>query len=135
MNTTNIQPDRRTPEQVLADEEIAAGYDDYVVRDATTGWSVLDATDERRKLAAAGGPNNAIAAGGLNVPFLWKGKVYRITRADRRGGTTEVAVSPADSGFEAEVRRRIEAVPHHVLTFYQGFGFVCFPEDYANYQG
>ncbi|HET6576297.1 MAG TPA: hypothetical protein VFG68_22030 [Fimbriiglobus sp.] len=137
MNPTKTQPEFRTPEQIVADEEIAASHEKCIVTDAATGWSVLEATDERRGLAEAGvaDPNNAIAAGGLNVPFLWNGKVYRITRACHRGGAAVVETAPADPAFETEVRRRIESVPHHVLTFYQGFGFVCFPEDYARYQG
>lgn len=137
MNPTKTQPEFRAPERIAADEEIAAGHEKSVVRDATTGWSVLEATDERRNLAAATAedPNNAIATGGLNAPFLWNGKVYRITRACHRDGTTVVETAPADPAFAAEVRRRIESVPYHVLTFYQGFGFVCFPEDHARYQG
>ena len=137
MTTAKVQPEFRTPEQIEHDEEIAASHENYIVKDAMTGWSVLEATDERRSLAAAAAneTNNAIAAGGLNAPFLWNGKVYRITRASHRGGTTVVESAPADPAFEAELRKRIEAVPHHVLTFYQGFGFVCFPEDFARYQG
>lgn len=97
---------------------------------------ILEASDERRRLAqAATGANNAIAEGGLNVPFLWNGKVYRVTRAGHHYGQTTVAVSPPGQAFEAEVRRRIDAVPYRVLTSFQGFGFVCFPEDHAKYQG
>jgi hypothetical protein len=137
MNPTKTDPEFRTPERIELDEEIAADHEKYIVRDAATGWSILEATDERRNLVAADAdaPNNAIAVGGLNVPFLWNGGVYRITRAWHRGGATVVETTPADPAFEAEVCRRIEAVPHHVLTFYQGFGFVCFPEDYDKYQG
>jgi hypothetical protein len=135
MNTTKAQSEFRTPEQIEADEAIAASCESAIVRDAVTGWTVLEATDERRKLMAAAGPNNAIAPSGLDVPFLWNGKAYRITRASHRNGTTTVDAMPADPNFLAEVRRRIDAVPYHVLTFYQWFGFVCFPEDIARYQG
>ena len=137
MNTAKAQPEFRTPEQIGYDEEVAASYENYIVRDPATGWAILEATDARRDLAAATvrDSNNAVAAGGLDVPFLWNGKAYRITRASHRDGVTVVAAVPADPAFEAEVRKRIEAVPHRVLTFYQGFGFVCFPEDYAKYQG
>jgi hypothetical protein len=137
VNTTNIRPEFRAPEQIRGDEEIAAGFEKYIVKDETTGWSILEATDARRDLAAAtaNDPNNAIATGGLNVPFIWNGKVYRITRASHLDGTTVVESAPRDPAFEAEVRRRIDAVPHRVLTFYQGFGFVCFPEDYTRYPG
>jgi hypothetical protein len=138
MTPTRPQPaaEFRTPEQVRADEEIAAGFEVFLVKDAA-GRVVHQATDERRRLAEAGAadPNNAIAAGGLNVPFLWNGGVFRVTRAGHHGGRTVVAVEPPDAGFEAEVRRRIDAAPCRVLTFYQGFGFVCFPEDHDKYQG
>ena len=62
-----------------------------------------------------------------------KSHVYRIIRAEYHRGTTTIEVTPPDVDFRAEVVRRIEAVPYRVLTFYQGFGFVCFPEDYAKY--
>jgi hypothetical protein len=135
MNTATITADPRTADQRRADEDIADGYERFIVSDRRTGWTVHEATDERRKLAESAGPDNAIAAGGLNVPFLWRGGVYRITRARCSGGSVEVATAPADPAFIGEVKRRIEATPARVLTFYQGFGYVCFPEDYANYAG
>jgi hypothetical protein len=137
VSTTNIRPEFRTPEQIRGDEEIATEFEKYVVKDRATGWSLLEATDARRDMAVAlaNDSNNAIAPGGLNVPFLWNGKVYRITRASHRDGTTLLESEPRDSAFEAEVRRRIESTPFRVLTFYQGYGFVCFPEDHARYQG
>jgi hypothetical protein len=131
--TTTVRPEFRTPERIRADDEIAASVERYIVKDAATGWAVHEATDERRRLAAAD-PANAIAAGGLGVPFLWNGGVYRITRAEYRGGVVRVEASPHDPDFVAEVRRRIEAVPYRVLTFHQGHGYVCFPEDRDNYQ-
>ena len=137
MSTGTIRPDTRTEARRRADEAIADYFESFIVRDPATGWAIHAATDERRKLAEAAvfAPDNAIAVGGLNAPFLWNGSVYRVTRASHRGGETAVEVSPPDPAFEAEVRRRIDATPYHVLTFYQGFGFVCFPEDYAKYQG
>jgi hypothetical protein len=137
MTPTTARPEYRTPDRIAWDEAIAADHERYIVRDVATGWTVLEATEARRELAAAGAgdPNNAIAAGGLNTPFLWNGKVYRITRAGHHDGTTVVEAVPPDPAFTAEVRRRIDSVPHRVLTFYQGFGFICFPEEYANYQG
>src|SRR5438067_1380439 len=122
MSTTRMQAEFRTPEQIRADEEIAAEAERYIVTDSITKWTVLEAEDERRSLATANEPNNAIAPGGLNVPFLWNGKVYRVTQASNRAGATNVESSPRDAAFEAEVRRRIDAVPFRVLTFYQGFG-------------
>lgn len=138
MTTADLQREFRSVAQQRADEEIAADAERYLVRDAATKWTVMAASDERRSLAEAAADeteNNAIASGGLNVPFLWNGKVYRIARASHRSGQTTVESSPRDTAFESEVRRRIEAVPFRVLTFYQGFGFICFPEDYARYQG
>ena len=137
MSTMTIRPEFRTPEQIRADEEIAWLSERYLVTDPDTRWTIREATDEREALAnaCANEPNNAIAVGGLNVPFLWNGKVYRIARASHRSGNTSVESLPRDSAFEGEVRRRIDAVPFRVLTFYQGFGFICFPEDYARYQG
>lgn len=134
MNTITVRPEFRTPEQIEADDAVADEFERSVVRDAATGWTVHEATDARRELVAAD-PANAIAAGGLNTPFLWNGGVYRISRARRVNGRTELDVQPPHAGFEAEVRRRIEASRCKVLSFYQGFGFVCFPEDHAKYQG
>lgn len=134
MNTTTVRPEYRTPEWIEGDEAVAADHERFIVKDAATGWTVHEATDARRELAAAD-PDSAIAAGGLNTPFLWNGRVYRITRASRAGGQTVIDVQPPDAAFAAEVRRRIEASRCRVLSFYQGFGFVCFPEDHAKYQG
>lgn len=133
-STTAVRPEFRTPEWIDGDEAVAAEHERFIVSDATTGWTVHEATDARRELAAAD-PANAVAVGGLNTPFLWNGGVYRITRARRANGRTELDVQPPDARFEAEVRRRIEASRCKVLSFYQGFGFVCFPEDHAKYQG
>ena len=41
---------------------------------------------------------------------------------------------PLDAEFVAEVKKRVERDRFHTLTYYQGFGFICFPEDYAKYQ-
>ncbi len=134
MSTTTMQPEYRTPERIRADEEIAASFERNLVIDSVTGRTIHAAADERRRLAEATGGNNAIAAGGMDVPFLWDGKAFRITRACYRNGAAEVEVSPSSPALELELRRRIEKAPHHVLTFYQGHGFVCFAEDHARYQ-
>ena len=137
MSTTKTETEFRTASQIRADEEIAADAERYVVKDGATRWMIPQATDERRSLAeaTANEANNAVAPGGLDVPFLWNGKVFRIVKASHRAGSTVVESKPRDAVFEAELRRRIDAVPFHVLTFFQGFGYVCFPEDYARYQG
>ena len=98
MNATKTQTEFRTPTQIRADEEIAEEAERYLVKDGTTRWTVLSASDERRNLAAASASeaNNAIAVGGLNVPFLWNGNVYRIARASHRSGNTSVESLPRD---------------------------------------
>jgi hypothetical protein len=58
MSNPATQSEFRTPEQIEADEAIAASYENYIVRDAVTGWTDLQATDERRKLADAAGRSN-----------------------------------------------------------------------------
>ena len=137
MATTTLAQEYRTPERIRADETIAATHEQFLVVDPRTGWMIPEATDERESLATAnaGAANNAIAIGGLDTPFLWNGKVFRITRAEHRDGTVTVESVPQDEGFRNEIVRRIESVPFRVLTFYQGFGFICFPEDYAKYTG
>ena len=127
--------DQRTTERRVADEEIAWSFERFIVTDPATGRAIHEATDERRRLADEADDDNAIAVGGLNVPFLWNGRVFRITKARHAGGQTDVESVPNDPQFVAEVRRRIDAVPYRVLTFCQGFGFVCFPEDHAKYLG
>lgn len=136
MPTTAVQPEYRTPERIRADEEIAASFERNVVVDCVTGRTIHAAEDERRRLAESLvlESNNAIAPGGMDVPFLWDGTAFRITRACYRDGAAEVEVSPLNPALELELRRRIEKAPHHVLTFYQGYGFVCFAEDHARYQ-
>ena len=67
-------------------------------------------------------------------PFRWKNKVFRIVRCEYVGGQALVEVIPHDPDFLAEVKRRIEQDRFHTLTYYQGFGFICFPEDYQKYQ-
>ncbi len=135
MTSTLTDADHRTTARKVADEEIAWSVERFIVTDPATGWAIHEATDERRRLADEADDDNAIADGGLNVPFLWNGRVYRITKARCSAGRTEVEAVPNDPPFVAEVRRRIDAVPYRVLTFCQGFGFVCFPEDHAKYLG
>ena len=67
-------------------------------------------------------------------PFRWKDKVYRVIRCDYVGGEALVEATPPDPEFMAEVKRRVETDRFHTLNYYQGFGFISFPEDYAKYQ-
>jgi hypothetical protein len=135
-DTVTIRPEFRSPERIKADEELANHFEQFIVVDASNGWYIHSAEDERRKLAEmnAANANNAIAQGGMEAPFLWNGKAYRVVRAAYSNGLASVEVVPKDSALETELRRRIESAPHHVLTFYQGFGFICFAEDHARYQ-
>ncbi len=137
MRAITVQPEFRSLDRLHADEEIADAHENFLVVDATTGWSIHGAIDERLRLSQMSSDidgNNAIAIGGLNSPFLWNGNVYRINRASFADGKATVEVSPTNAEFETELCRRIESAPHHVLTFYQGFGFICFVEDHSRYQ-
>jgi len=136
MSAAVTRPEFRSPERIRADEEIAERFEAAIVKDAVTGWAVHAASDERRRQAAAlaTDPNNAIAPGRWDVPFLWQGKVYRIVRASYKNGRAEVETSPADPALASVLASRIESTRHHVLTYYQGFGFICLPEESTRYQ-
>lgn len=136
MSTTTIREEHRTADQRLADAEIADSMERFIVRDSATGWTIHEVIDERRRIAEqiAKHSNNAIHPSGLNVPMLWCGKVYRITQASFANGSASVAVTPADPSLEMELCRRIELAPYHVLTYFQGFGFICLVEDHPRYQ-
>jgi len=69
----------------------------------------------------------------LNQPFRWKNKVFRLLRCDFVAGEAIVEAAPNDDEFVAEVKRRVESDRFHHLAYCQGFGFVCFPEDYQQY--
>lgn len=66
-------------------------------------------------------------------PFRWKDKVFRIMHCDYVGGQAIVEVVPHDEEFVAAVKKRVEQDRFHTLSHYQGFGFICFPEDYQKY--
>jgi hypothetical protein len=136
MSTVTTRPDFRTPEQVRADEEIVFDHEQFLLIDSTNRWTISGIDDIRRRLAIEGGkePSNALPGGKIDVPFVWNGKAHKIIRAALRNGIAEVEVAPPDADLKGELLRRIEGNPHHVLTFYQGFGFVCFVEDHARYR-
>jgi hypothetical protein len=121
--------DRRTPEQKRVDELAAAGdWSEFTIEQLMPEDLAFDllsrAEDIRQEMAAK------LAA----QPFLWKGKAYRILRCEVIDGEGIVAVTPDDSAFAAELKRRVESSRSHVLTFYQGIGFICFPEDYSKHK-
>lgn len=91
--------------------------------------------EQRRRQAEGGNLNHGATSGGLrNQPFRWREKVFRILRCDYAEGQAIVEVAPADTEFIAEVKKRVEQDRFHTLAYYQGFGFICFPEDYQKYQ-
>ncbi len=67
-------------------------------------------------------------------PFRWKQFVFRILRCEFADGAAQVETSPHDPEFVAEVIKRIEENRFHVLPYYQGFGFIAFPEDFQRYK-
>jgi len=75
-----------------------------------------------------------VRADALRHPLRWKEHVFRIVRCDYVNGKAEVEIEPHDAELVAELRKRIEANRFHILPFYQGFGFIAFPEDHARYE-
>jgi len=136
MSTVTTRAEFRTPEHIRADDEIAFAHEQFLLIDATNSWTISGIDDIRRTLVVDLGkePNNAFPAGRIDVPFVWNGKTFKIIRAAFRNGHAEVEVTPPDAGLEQELRSRIDSNPHHMLTFYQGFGYVCFVEDHARYR-
>jgi hypothetical protein len=130
------QRDARSPEQKRTDEAAAVGaWDGFETEELLTEEGALEILAHSRALAreSAADSNSALGHAG-GQPFRWKTKVYRITRCDYREGEAVVEATPADADFMAEVKRRVETDRFHTLSYYQGFGFICFPEDYAKYQ-
>lgn len=124
------QQDPRTAAQRLADEAAAAGeWEGFETEELLTEQGASEILTHAR---AAG--RDGLMARVCEQPFRWKDKVYRITRCGYVGGEAVVEVAPADAEFTAEVKRRVEADRFHTLNYYQGFGFISFPEDYAKYQ-
>jgi hypothetical protein len=127
--TTQVQPDRRTPERKEADERVANG--DW------TGFTREQLLPEDFAFDLVSRPDDIrreMAARLMLLPFNWKGKIYRITRCELAGDDVLVEVSPHDPAFVAEVKQRVESNRHRVLTYCQLFGFICFPEDYEKYK-
>lgn len=137
---SKAQPEFRTPERIRVDEMVANGdWSEFGPSQALMTEEAAHALlDARKSAVGANGPVDVLAhsaGGAANQLFLWRGRPFRIVRAIFDCGRASVEASPSDAEFEAELRRRIEADPFHALGYYQGFGFVCFPEDYARYQG
>jgi hypothetical protein len=128
--------DARSPSQRQADAVAAAeDWQDFgteVLLDEDGAHQILE---HCHNLAKESAMDQTIALGGVKTqPFRWKDKVFRILRCDYVGSEALVEVVPHDPDFIAEVKRRVETDRFHTLTYYQGFGFICFPEDYSKYQ-
>ena len=130
------QHDPRTSERRRADEAAAAGaWEGFETEDLLTDQGAAEILAHCRTLAKENAMESYSALGhARGQPFRWKDRVYRIIRCDYVGGEAVVEATPADAEFMAEVKRRVEADRFHTLNYYQGFGFICFPEDYAKYQ-
>ena len=130
-------PEFRSPDRIRADEALADWFESQEVMDTVSGSRLSKSSEERRRLMESmeAGPNNAIAPGGWNVPFLWQGREYRILKVEYRDGRAEVEVVPDEPALVAVLKGRIQTAKHHVLTYHQGFGFICLPEENHRYQG
>lgn len=67
-------------------------------------------------------------------PFRWKDQVFRISRCEFSNGKAVVEVQPPNLEFADELKNRIENNDLHVIPYFQGFGFIAFPEDHKRYQ-
>jgi len=136
MSTIVAHPDMRSSTQKKADEEIADYCERYLLIDVTTRWAVGGIEDIRRELveSTSGAESNCLPCQRLALPFVWDGLPYQIERASYRDGVADVKLLPANPELEAQMRNRIEADLHHMLTYYQGFGFACFVEDHSRYK-
>jgi hypothetical protein len=132
--TRKAAPDTRTSAQIERDEALA--------RAAESGdWTgikhtvLLTPEGAQQLLEFSRNLDPAeVRARATKQPFRWKEHVFRITRCDYVNGQSEVAIEPHDAELVAELRKRIEANRFHILPFYQGFGFIAFPEDHARYE-
>jgi hypothetical protein len=117
------------------DEAVANGnWDGFDVRQLLEEEGADQILEHRRTLAKENGMDQTLTVGNIQgQPFRWKDKVFRIMRCDYVGGQAVVEVVPHDEEFVAAVKKRVEQDRFHTLAYYQGFGFICFPEDYQKY--
>ena len=136
-STRTPQPDTRSDAQKAGDEAVAAGNWDGFERTVLLTEDAARELVKQRRLARStnGDQHSATLSSVHQQPFRWKEGVYRIVRCEYVAGQAVVEVVPPDAEFTTEVKRRIEQDRFHTLTYYQGFGFISFPEDYAKYQG
>jgi len=133
MNSTTMQKEHRTPEQIQADEEIALDTERFILRDVLTGQVIHEVMDEREKLSDVF-QRSAFTGTDMTLQFLWNGNVYRIEQLEFTTEGGVAVVNPKCLQLESELLRRIASAPHHKLSYHQGFGFICFPEEFARYQ-
>src|SRR5438128_384177 len=127
MQTKIIAKDPRTDAQRKLDEAVAAGdWSGFEVEELLTEEGALEIIAHAKTL----GTRSAV----LDQPFRWKTKVYRIRKCEFADGEAAVEVAPHDEELVAEIKRRVGADRFHFLAYCQGFGFACFPEDFAKYQ-
>lgn len=128
--------DSRTPVQQEADAQIVAGdWAGFEVTNLLSDEGADQIIEHCHNLAKEAEMDQTTTLGSIkSQPFRWKDKVYRILRYDYVGGQALVEAIPHDPDFVAELKKRVEADRFHTLTYYQGFGFISFPEDYAKYK-
>lgn len=142
MSALKTSPEFRTLEQIAADEDIASASESGR---SLPGWGMVElltpeaaddlmaACEQESQLIERFGSNQAAALGLNHHPFRWGTKTYRITRLAYANGKADVEILPPDEVLKAEVARRVESDRFHTLGYSKGFGFICFPEDYAKY--
>ena len=133
MTTPKMDP--RSPEQRQVDELAAAGtWERFDTESLIPEEAALELLRRNQIAALQNGAGAASACENIRLqPFRWRDKVFRILRCDYKDGHALVDVAPSDPEFVEELKRRVEEDRFHTLTYYQGFGFICFPEDHAKY--
>ncbi len=136
MNIRNKLPeiDTRTPSQIAADEAMAAAaesgnWEGWQTVELLTAEGAQQILDYCQNLDP-----NSVLAELTKQPFRWQHLVFRIVRCEYAEGKALVEAVPPHDEFVAEVKKRIEQNRFHVLPYYQGYGFISFPEDYELYQ-
>jgi len=128
--------DPRNPGQETSDKAAAAeDWTGFASEELLTEEGAHQILEHCHSLAKEVAMDQSIALGSVQKqPFRWHDKVYRIIRCEYVGGEAFAEVVPHDPDFVAELKKRVEQDRFHTLTYYQGFGFMCFPEDYQKYQ-
>ncbi len=132
--TRSARPETRTSQQIQADAAAAAGnWEGFETKELMSEEEARALILQRRKVSTVAALAQLAAEHVRLQPFRWKDRVFRILRCEYVGDHAEVEVVPSDPEFIAEVKRRVEQDRFHTLAYYQGFGFISFPEDYAKF--